>query len=67
MTSLARRIQRIERLTPPTMAQLVRRLFDQTIDVKGLTDAQLDDAIAYLEHPVVKVKRRTRRPQETGA
>jgi hypothetical protein len=48
MTSLARRIQKIERLTPPTMAQLVQRLIAQTIKEKELTDAQLNDAIAYL-------------------
>jgi hypothetical protein len=47
---------------------LVQRLFAQTIDVKGLTDVQLDEAISYLEGPVMKVKGRKGRPlQETGA
>jgi hypothetical protein len=44
-------------------------LFAQTIDVKGLTDVQLDETISYLEGPVVKVKGRTGRSplQETAA
>ena len=66
MTSLARRIQKIERITPPTIERLIQNLFAQRMDVKDLDDEQLDAAIAYFEErPATNARGRVSR--ELGA
>ena len=57
MTSLARRIQKIERITQPTIERLIEKLFAQRMDVKDLSDEQLDAAIAYFEERPAKRSR----------